>query len=199
MKPYLGMSTLQTARLFLRKFTMEDAEDVYHNWASNEKVCTYLTWNPHSSLAESQNAVRKWITYYEKSGYYWAIERKKEEDLIGNIFVFRAVPFEDLMEIGICLGEKYWRQGYGKEATIKMMHFLFEEVEVGTILAKHDNLNIASQQLLQSCGLHPNKKYSGSRQRLDGTTCKLLYYSVTRQEWLEWETVYSKPSIVDMK
>ena len=191
MKPYLGMPILETERLILRKFVIDDAEDVYRNWASDEETCTYLTWNPHVSLKESRDAVCKWIAYYEKSGYYWAIERKDVRDVIGDVFVFRAVPAEDLMEIGICIGKRYWRQGYGKEAAIRMMRFLFEEAHVGTILAKHDDLNIASRHLLPACGLNLDKNYSGSRKRRDGTTCTLLYYSASRQNWLEWEAACS--------
>ena len=33
MKP-MGTKTLETDRLILRKFTPEDAEDMYENWAS---------------------------------------------------------------------------------------------------------------------------------------------------------------------
>lgn len=41
---------LTTKRLVLRKFKIEDAENMYHNWASDPEVTRYLTWPAHSSV-----------------------------------------------------------------------------------------------------------------------------------------------------
>ena len=35
---YLGTKYLETERLELRKFVIEDAEDMYKNWASDAEV-----------------------------------------------------------------------------------------------------------------------------------------------------------------
>ncbi len=36
-----GTKTLYTERLILRKFTVDDAEDFYNNWAKDERVCRF--------------------------------------------------------------------------------------------------------------------------------------------------------------
>lgn len=38
-----GTVTLETERLILRRFTMDDAEAMFRNWASDPEVTKYLT------------------------------------------------------------------------------------------------------------------------------------------------------------
>lgn len=45
-----GTVRLETDRLLLRPFKIEDAEDVFNNWASDDEVTKYLTWPTHSSV-----------------------------------------------------------------------------------------------------------------------------------------------------
>ena len=40
---HLGTVVLETTRLKLRRFTIEDAEGMYRNWASEDEVTKFLT------------------------------------------------------------------------------------------------------------------------------------------------------------
>ena len=42
-----GTQTIHTERLILRKFTVEDAQAMFENWANDERVTRFLTWCPH--------------------------------------------------------------------------------------------------------------------------------------------------------
>ena len=42
-----GTKELETPRLLLRRFTLDDAEAIYRNWCSDEDVTKYLTWPTH--------------------------------------------------------------------------------------------------------------------------------------------------------
>ena len=55
-----GTKTIETERLILRRFTMEDAPAMYRNWASDPEVTKYLTWPAHSSVEVSQQVLRDW-------------------------------------------------------------------------------------------------------------------------------------------
>ena len=44
---HIGTEYLETQRLVLRRFTLEDAEAMYKNWASDIEVTKYLTWPTH--------------------------------------------------------------------------------------------------------------------------------------------------------
>ena len=60
MKP-MGTKTLETDRLILRKFTPEDAEDMYENWASDPEVTKYLTWPVHTSVDVTKKLLEIWV------------------------------------------------------------------------------------------------------------------------------------------
>ncbi|MCR5079293.1 MAG: GNAT family N-acetyltransferase, partial [Bacilli bacterium] len=49
-------NTLITERLILRKLKQEDAEAIFHNWASDPEVARYVTWPAHTSI-ETTNAL----------------------------------------------------------------------------------------------------------------------------------------------
>ena len=45
-----GTQRIEIHQLILRPFRMEDAEDMYANWASDPEVTRYLTWPAHGSV-----------------------------------------------------------------------------------------------------------------------------------------------------
>ena len=45
-----GTRRIETRRLILRPFTMEDAEDMFTNWASDPEVTKFLTWPAQSAV-----------------------------------------------------------------------------------------------------------------------------------------------------
>ena len=42
-----GTKQIETERLLLRPFTMNDASAMYNNWASDEEVTRFLMWPAH--------------------------------------------------------------------------------------------------------------------------------------------------------
>jgi ribosomal-protein-alanine N-acetyltransferase len=48
-----GTVRLETERLVLRKFTMEDAEEVFRNWGCDPEVSKYVTWSTHQSIDDT--------------------------------------------------------------------------------------------------------------------------------------------------
>jgi len=44
-----GTVTLETERLILRRFTLEDAEAMFRNWVNDAEMSRFMTWQPHSS------------------------------------------------------------------------------------------------------------------------------------------------------
>ena len=83
-----GTQTIHTDRLILRKFTVDDAQAMFENWASDERVTRYLTWCPHESPEATRQLLELWCAAYENpSAYNWVMEY--EGTPIGNISVVR--------------------------------------------------------------------------------------------------------------
>lgn len=62
-----GTQNIETKRLLLRRFKIEDAEDMYNNWASDPEVTRYLTWPTHSSVDVTRDLLTDWVIRYEDS------------------------------------------------------------------------------------------------------------------------------------
>ena len=153
---HIGTQTLATKRLTLRRFTQEDAESMYYNWANDPEVTKYLTWTPHVNVEETQQVIKQWEADYEKTDFYqWAIELNDMEQPIGSISAVKVMDNIEAVEIGYCIGKNYWHQGYTSEALAEVMRFFFEEVGANRICATHDTENPNSGKVMEKCGLIP--------------------------------------------
>ena len=72
---HIGTREIATERLTLRRFEIEDAENMFYNWANDPEVTKYLTWPAHESVDTTETILKEWISKYdEKDFYQWAIE-----------------------------------------------------------------------------------------------------------------------------
>lgn len=148
----LGTERIETPRLILRPFVLEDAPAMYRNWASDPDVTRFLTWPPHQSQEVSAMVVESWVNAYpQKDFYQWAIVPKELGEPIGSISVVRQEG--DTCEIGYCIGKKWWRKGLTSESLAAVMEFLFDRVGVRRIEAKHDVNNPGSGAVMKKCGM----------------------------------------------
>ena len=149
-----GTVTLETERLILRRFTVEDAPDMYRNWACEEAVARFLTWEPHPNAEATAALLREWVNEYASpEKYNWVIVRKQDGVLIGNISVVRFEEETACAALGWCLGSAFWGQGYMPEAGAAVMQYLFETVGMRRVCANHDIANTQSGRVMQKLGM----------------------------------------------
>jgi ribosomal-protein-alanine N-acetyltransferase len=112
-----GTKRLETDRLILRQFKIEDADAVYNNWASDPEVTRYLTWPCHTTVDITENVLMDWTGQYSKEDYYqWAIVlRENGDEPIGSIAVVRKDDAVEMVHIGYCIGKKWWYEGIKSE------------------------------------------------------------------------------------
>ncbi len=178
-----GTIRLETDRLILRQFKIEDAENVFNNWASDDEVTKYLTWPTHSSVEMSRSYMEFCINgYNEKNVYQWGMEMKNSHELIGNISVVKIIDEIDSVELGWVIGRKWWGNGYTAEAAERLLEFFFTEVSVNRICAGHDIDNPNSGRVMQKIGM----KYEGTLRQSGKNNqgiVDMANYSVLREEW----------------
>ena len=114
----LGSIELETKRLFLRRFVVEDAKAMFENWASDSENVRYVTWDPHPNPQVTQASIERWLLHYqEENTYKWAICKKEDpKQVIGNISVVSQDPQKEICEVGYILGKNFWGQGIMTEA-----------------------------------------------------------------------------------
>ena len=121
---HLGTRELATDRLTLRRFEIEDAENMFYNWASDPEVTKYLTWPAHESVEVTEKILTDWISHYEEKNFYqWAIELNDLEQPIGTISAVRVNDDIEAVELGYCIGKEFWNKGYTTEALKEITRF----------------------------------------------------------------------------
>lgn len=150
----VGTQIIETDRLILRRFTLNDAEDMYNNWASDNEVTRFLTWPTHTNIDVTKFVLNDWIPRYEDGGYFnWAMEYKETGQVIGNISVVRLNENTEAADMGYCMSKAYWGQGLMPEALKAVMDYLFDVVDLNRIAACHDLNNPKSGRVMEKVGM----------------------------------------------
>ena len=183
MLTHKGTQTIETSRLILRRAIREDAAPMFRNWASDPEVTKFLTWPAHSSIAVSEMVIGSWLQEYEKESYYqWMIVLKELDEPIGSISVVRQNDRVEEAEIGYCIGSQWWHKGIMTEALSAVIEYLFTEVGMNRVAARHDPNNPHSGGVMRKCGM----KYEGTNRACDRNNqgiCDAAQYSILRSEW----------------
>jgi len=149
-----GTVTLETERLILRRFTVEDADVMFRNWAADPKVAEYMTWYPHESVDVTRELVASWVEDYAKvNNYFWCIVLREIGEPIGSISVSGGNEAAFSAEIGYGMSRAHWGKGIMLEALRAVIRFLFAEVGFYRIHAKHDVRNPKSGRVMEKCGM----------------------------------------------
>ena len=180
---HLGTKALESDRLLLRRFTMEDAQAMYDNWASDPDVTKYLMWPCHTSVEASKNIISDWLSRYSENRFYnWAIVLKENGEPVGSIGTVINEDTIKMVHIGYCIGKKWWNRGITSEALGLLIDYFFKEVGVNRIESRHDPRNPNSGRVMMKCGL----KYEGTHRQSDWNNqgiCDVAYYAVLAEDY----------------
>ena len=179
-----GTQLIETPRLILRMAQMTDTEPMFRNWASDPEVTKFLTWPTYQSIDSAYTILDIWIKEYEKPDFYqWMIELKEIWEPIGSISVVHHRDDIAAAEIGYCIGKSWWHKGIMTEALTAVMQFLFKEVGMNRIEAKHDINNPHSGGVMKKCGM----KYEGTSRASDRNNqgiCDIAQYATLRDDYM---------------
>lgn len=182
MLTHKGTHTLKTERLTLRRFVIGDAYAMYNNWAADEKVTKYLSWDIHPSPEATIELLAKWVSDYDNPEIYnWVIEY--DGVIIGSINLHSIASRQERCEIGYCIGSKWWNKGITTEAVSGVIRFAFEELNANKVCALHDTENIGSGRVMQKNGMTQEGLLRQHSMRKDGTRGDLACYGILRNEW----------------
>ena len=176
------MRTLETERLTLTAYSVEDAPDLFE-YASNPEVGPIAGWAPHKSVEESEMIIREMFMPVEA----WAIRLKGQDKVIGTIALEydKYRPESNSREIGYSLARDQWKHGYMTEAAKAVIRFAFDELGLDQIGICTGEINKRSQRVIEKCGF----KYEGTIRRtykvFDGTCRDSLVFSMLKEEYEE--------------
>lgn len=182
----IGTVRLETDRLILRRLELSDANDMYNNWCSDDEVTRYLPWETHKDINVTYDVLNMWLDDYDNSHVYrWIVILKENNMPVGTVDVVNKDISNKVFELGHCYSRSVWGKGIATEVFNRVISFLFDEVGVEVITAKHNENNIASGKVM----VKANMTYDGTlRSRVIDKVTKervgVVSYSITKEEYL---------------
>jgi ribosomal-protein-alanine N-acetyltransferase len=166
---------METARLILRKFKIEDAADILE-YASCAETVKDLEWEGVSALEEARTAI---FDYYWSRPGIWAIEHKDNGKMIGCIDV-RLKHEHDKASFGYVLNKKFWGNGYMTEALKAVLKLCFEKLEINRVESRHFAGNEASGRVMEKAGM-VREGYAFKCEKIKGVFRDVAFYGIVRQ------------------
>ncbi len=139
----------QTVRLTLRPIIPDDARPIFDGYAQDKEVSRFLTWRPHTELAQTQAYVAHCMAATSFRTY--AIVASGSGKVLGAF---------DLRHTGACrlgcgyvLARSAWGQGLMTEALAEVTGWALRQANIWRIGDVCDVDNIASARVMQKAGL----------------------------------------------
>lgn len=168
---------IETSRLALRPFTMEDLQS-WHQILSDPETMQYY---PRPFDIEKTKSWIQWnLDNYSQYGFgLWAVILKETKEFIGDCgMTMQNIHGKMSPEIGYHIDKRFWRKGYATEAARACLKYAFEHTEFDEIYSYQKYTNIPSRKTAERMGMTFREEYA------DQVNTKTSVYSITRMEYV---------------
>jgi RimJ/RimL family protein N-acetyltransferase len=152
-KPQKPLPWLETLRLSMRNFTLDDFNDLYA-LNSDRRVMKYIADGTVSTRDEVAGALRRFVRYptlYPDLGV-WHTSRRDTGAFIG-FFALNYTGKTTDIEIGYRLLHNAWGLGLATEGATALAHYGFDDLGLHRIIGVTLPGNKPSQRVLMKAGL----------------------------------------------
>jgi RimJ/RimL family protein N-acetyltransferase len=180
-----SFSTLETERLILRRFSDDDLAQ-FLAYLNDPFVARYQTWESYSEeqargVIEEQKEMEpglagKWFTF--------ALEHKETKKLVGHIALSLKEQDQQQAEIGFTLARQFHGKGLAREATARVLDYVFDVLGLHRVIAIADCENESSVNLLERLGMRREGHFIQNIW-FKGKWGDEYLYAILRDEWLE--------------
>lgn len=143
---------VETERLYLRKMTEDDFDDLCVILKDAEVMYAY-------EHAFSDDEVREWLDRqlgrYARYGFgLWGVILKETGTFIGQCGItMQETPDGTVPEIGYLFAKKYWHCGYASEAAQACRKYAFETLGFLSVYSIIRDINLPSQAVARRNGM----------------------------------------------
>lgn len=147
---------IETDRLLLRTFTVEDAPLIYE--LNLDPEVTRYTGDPVKDLHQAQQVLEQTILpqYALYNHGRWAVH-VKGPDPVATGFIgwcgLKARPERNEIDLGYRFMQKAWGKGYASEAAWACLEYGFKNLNLQRIVGRAMPQNKASLRVLEKCGM----------------------------------------------
>lgn len=159
---------IETERIILRKFTLEDIDAVFE-YGSSDLINKYTGDVSLKEKIEAKNIIENVIFKdYKKYGYgRWAVVFKETNKVIGFAGL-KFLPEFNETDIGFRFLPEYWNKGIATEVSKEIIKYGFENLNLNRIIGIADPKNTGSCKVLEKIGMAFYKTdYYDEQDRID--------------------------------
>lgn len=174
----------ESDRLRFRLFNQEDLE-VFFAYRSDPEVSSLQGWPEPYTREMAEKSLAEILAVEPGVKGEWlqiALEDKVSGHIIGDIAYKVLSSDETQAEIGLTLAKAYQGAGYGREACIRLLTYLFDECNLRRVIACTDVLNTPAQQLLEKVGFRQEAHFIDNLW-FKGRWSSEYWYGMLQREW----------------
>jgi [ribosomal protein S5]-alanine N-acetyltransferase len=167
---------LDTERLYLREFTLDDAQN-FIDLNSNPNVVKYTGDGAIESIEKAKEILTT-ITFpqYENNLGRWAVHLKTTDEFIGWCGLKYIGQLNEI-DLGYRFFEKHWGKGYATESAKAVLAHGFKTMKLDVIVGRAAIENVNSVKVLQKIGMRFEKQDVEHGDRI-------YKYRLTRSQYL---------------
>lgn len=148
---------LETERLVLRPFTMDDVDGI-HEVLGDPEIMTYYP------APFTRGKSRQWVAWnlasYRDHGHgLWVVESKETGRLVGDCgLIAQTVDGVREVEVGWHVHRLHQRRGLATEAARECCRYAFEELGLGRVISLIRPENVPSRRVAEKLGMTVEKE-----------------------------------------
>lgn len=147
---------IETRRLLLRHFTLNDGDDLYHIY-SHLDLFQYMSIEKPLLRDQTRLLIYAFIENWQQHNFgVWAVIDKKHKKLIGHCG-FKFLENTREIQMGYLLLKSYWGRGLGTEAAEAALKYGFEGAKLKRVVAIAKPENVASRRVMEKVGMKYEK------------------------------------------
>jgi len=153
-QPGRQMAIIETARLLIRPFVIEDLDELYHLYTM-EELMQYVDGDVRSRDG-TKKYLQNYIADYERYGFgLCAAILRSTGQMIGRCGLIPTPTKAGIEgELAIMFKKECWGLGLATEVGRAIVRYAFDKMQLARIFAKVNRDNVASIRVSQKLGMH---------------------------------------------
>lgn len=176
---------LETKRLILRPATPEDTAEIFE-YRSDAETNRYQGWIPETLsdvdafIGRLSNHINEPETWFQ-----FVIVQKPSGKIIGDLGIHFIGETGSQVELGCTLRKQSQKQGFAREALIRIIDFAFIELNKLRVMASIDPENTNSIRLVEKLGFRKESHRIASS-KINGKWADDLIYALDVRDWQQF-------------
>jgi ribosomal-protein-alanine N-acetyltransferase len=168
------VTTLETPRLRLRPFTLDDL-GAHASLYADPEITRWLSdgpWHGDAARERSERAVRRFVSHWSACGYgVWAVEERATGRFLGQCGL-NTLPGGEV-EILWAIAREAWGRGLASEAARAALDYAFGVVGLERVIALARPQNGPSRRIMVKLGMRWEKD-------VEAFGAPAVYYAIER-------------------